>query len=118
MRFRRRVPYPFKHPVFSVFGVTGETISIDSMHTVDLGVTSHILGNVLKEIIYEQIAAPAKDACATVWKRIREIYDELQTPHRITHFGLKYFIDLKAPHKEYPIMKKVSKLRSNDGSCQ
>eukprot|EP00959_Pyramimonas_sp_CCMP1952_P062821 1313810-Pyramimonas_sp.AAC.1 len=47
-------PYKFDHPLFEIYGVTGCTLAIDSMHTVDLGVTSHILGTCCYEIVFEQ----------------------------------------------------------------
>eukprot|EP00959_Pyramimonas_sp_CCMP1952_P471213 9498045-Pyramimonas_sp.AAC.1 len=55
------------------------------MHTVDQGTCSHILGNILKEIIYEQRDESPAEACAVIWRRIRKIYDERNIPHRITY---------------------------------
>ena len=87
---RRERPYLFDHPLMEVWGVTGHTLMIDSMHCVDLGVTSHLLGNCLYEMVYEQRprGQSIKAAVAHVWTRIQQIYDSQQTKHRISFIWL------------------------------
>ena len=87
---RRAVPYVFTHPVFGIWGIHGYAIAIDSMHTIDLGVTSHVLGNALYEFIYEQRrhGQTVKQAVAHVWSRIQAIYDEQNTQYRISFLRL------------------------------
>eukprot|EP00959_Pyramimonas_sp_CCMP1952_P079426 1660002-Pyramimonas_sp.AAC.1 len=77
--------YVFVHALFTVWGVRAATIAIDLMHTGDLGIVSHLVGNTLYEIVYEQIDKSPKDAVSDVWKRIKQIYDELGiTANRLT----------------------------------
>ena len=84
---RQAVPraYPFTHALFDVWGVRAPMIAIDLMHTGDLGVVSHLLGNALFEIVFEQIDKAPKDAVSDVWRRIKAIYVELGiTENRLT----------------------------------
>ena len=60
-------------------------VTLDVMHTCDLGVVSHLMGNTLFEIIYEQIHKAPLLAVSDVWVRIKEIYKELGiTDNRLT----------------------------------
>eukprot|EP00959_Pyramimonas_sp_CCMP1952_P349294 7318577-Pyramimonas_sp.AAC.1 len=55
------------------------------MHTVDLGVASHVLGNIFYELVYEQTAGPANDAVGILWRKIKELYNDLGTRgHRMS----------------------------------
>ena len=48
------------------------------MHTVDGGVTSHVEGNTIFEVVFEQSDdMPAKAAMTKVWGKMKDIYDEL-----------------------------------------
>ena len=81
----RRRPYPFDHPLFEVFGVTGQSLALDTMHVVDLGTTSHVLGNAIYEIVYEQSGGmSAKRATANLWEEMQKQYKDLNIPHRAT----------------------------------
>ena len=74
----RDPPFPFTHPIFKVWGVTSATLAVDAMHTVDGGVTSHVEGNTIFEVVFEQSdGMPAKAAMTKVWGRMKDIYDEL-----------------------------------------
>ena len=82
-------------------GVTLDMIAIDSMHTIDLGVTSHILGNTLFEIIFEQRPHgwTIKKQVAHVWARIQDIYKEQNTKYRISFDCLR---SRRNPHPLLP----------------
>eukprot|EP00959_Pyramimonas_sp_CCMP1952_P458278 9476370-Pyramimonas_sp.AAC.1 len=47
------------------------------MHTIDLGVTSHILGNTVCEIVYEQIGGTSVDAVSRLWREIKQAYSDI-----------------------------------------
>ena len=89
---RRRVPYLFDHPLMNAWGVGPHTLAIDSMHCVDLGVASHVLGNCLYEAVYEQRGhgVTVKAAVANIWTRIQQIYDSQNTKHRISFNGWRH----------------------------
>ena len=75
----RAMPYAFNHPLFTVWGVRGATLAPDAMHTVDGGVSSHVLGNVFYELTYEQIGGPPQDAVGALWRQIKQLYNDLGT---------------------------------------
>ena len=54
-------------------------IAIDVMHTCGQGIVSHLLGNPLFEVVYEQIHKAQALAVSDVCVRIKEIYSELGT---------------------------------------
>eukprot|EP00969_Alexandrium_andersonii_P241902 10683316-Alexandrium_andersonii.AAC.1 len=44
---------PTDHPVFTVPGCSLHAVSIDEMHTIDLGILQHLCGSLLWGLTYE-----------------------------------------------------------------
>eukprot|EP00959_Pyramimonas_sp_CCMP1952_P250953 5245163-Pyramimonas_sp.AAC.1 len=60
-------------------------MAADAMHTIDSGVTSHILGNTFYEIVYEQIGGRATDAVGRLWREIKQVYVDIgSTGHKLS----------------------------------
>ena len=59
------------------------SLQLDIMHTVSLGVTQHIAGNILREIIYVVLASrgTAKSRVRDLWPVIVEGYRLDSSPH-------------------------------------
>ena len=51
-------------------------LAIDAMHTVDGGVTSHVLGNLFFELVYEELPGRPKHSVGTLWREINKQYNE------------------------------------------
>ena len=66
-----------------VKGLTPRNIALDVMHTVDLGLVQHIIGNILFEICYDTFD-DAQTGLSIVWQRIRDIYIQLGITNKIS----------------------------------
>ena len=69
----------FVHWLFTLPCVTIFNVLADVMHTVDIGVTQHLVGNVLFELCYDPRYLPAYNTPAArlqeVWRRVRIAID-------------------------------------------
>ena len=82
----RDPPFPFAHPIFRVWGVRSATLAPDTMHAVDGGVTSHIEGNTIFEVVFEQSdGMPAKAAMAKVWGKMKKSTTTWESENRRLH---------------------------------
>ena len=82
----------FNHKIFTVSGVNPLALCLDTLHTLDLGVSCHIVGNLLWELIEEMN------------EKIQKTYESEGIPamdrlHAISHS------DLRKKAQEYPILK-------------
>ena len=93
------------HKIFGVSGVNPLAISLDTLHTIDLGVACHAIGNLLWEIC-ESKAGNRDTSMAELNKEIQEIYTKLNIPsgQRVGHLKWK---DLAKSNSEYPVLKHV-----------
>lgn len=93
----------FDHKLFNVPGINPLALMLDTLHTLDLGVATHILGNLLWELL--EASPQSRDvAMRHLNKRIQELYGELGIPaaqrvHAISHK------DLRKKAEEYPTLK-------------
>lgn len=74
------------HPFFDrKIGTSLATIMLDSMHTLDLGVSLYCMGSVLFTIIFDDMESPDKVACcAEVWCRLQEPLSDWSAERQIT----------------------------------
>jgi hypothetical protein len=101
-----RASCPSKHPLMSIPGVVFETIRLDSMHLLELGVTQHVLANVLADIVYDHLPG-TKDANAKIMNAaITELYRDLgiTSDRRVPELLPQNFC---AKRTEYPCLKAV-----------
>lgn len=87
---------------------------IDMLHVFELGITAHAVGNLLFEIVYEQLPGPRLTAFNRLWTRILDLYEELNVPqdNRMTNLALKNFTNPQRPNKQFPLMSKLKAAES------
>lgn len=84
-----------KNKIFSIPGVSRFNLCIDTMHTVCLGVSACALGSALRDLVCSRQFYAGRNQnlrLKLVWEEIREIYQELQTPHRLNNLRLTMFL--------------------------
>lgn len=102
---RARQNPPTKHAVFSIPGVVLESVGLDCLHTLELGMVAHLIGNLFFELCYFELPGTRAMALAALFKRILEIYRELGiTKSRISTLKYEHFCDPAKPHKIYPCL--------------
>ena len=78
------------HPIFRLIpGVSHRTLCLDVLHMLDLGISQHIIGNILYELVFERIGGDPKYTFARICERMHELYEEHGTKTRITSHGLR-----------------------------
>lgn len=94
----------FHRKIFSVTGINPMALQLDSLHTLDLGVSCHVAGNVLWELVVKRPEA-REAAMRKVNIHIQEAYEALGTPanQRVSPMGVK---DLRKTGQEYPVLKR------------
>ncbi|CAE8721739.1 unnamed protein product, partial [Polarella glacialis] len=92
------------HLIMTIPGVNFFCFHLDSLHVLDLGVTSHAIGNLLWEICVDHLPGNRAVALATLNKQIAEIYIELNVPKSkwIPALTYKHF---NATASTYPNLK-------------
>lgn len=103
------------HPIWSIPGLHEMCTMLDVLHVVDLGVATHVVGNVLHTIIYEQLCAgpprlralTPQEALGRLWTDIQQIYQELGTQNRLHNLKLSMFTDARAPFAAFPCLTSV-----------
>ena len=106
------------HILFVPFEVGGLGLSIfmlmaDSLHTVELGVAKHILGNVLYYMVMTDMMGSGFDSpekrLAIVWSELQSVYKEHQVENQLDNLDLGMFMNLKAKTTEYPRLSSMVK---------
>lgn len=103
----------YKHPLFAVPGLNSQCIFLDPMHTIDLGVSMHVVGSVLWDLIEDEMVASNRPArCAAVNRLIVEAYNFLGTPSS-KRVGVLKLTDIGDSTTEFPVLKhcKARKVR-------
>ena len=105
----RRNP-PTSHIVLSIPGVRAETVALDVMHTVDLGVTCHAVGSLFFELIYDRLLPGSRsEAAAALCAKISTLQEDLGVPvsSRLRNFKLENITDPDAPNQSYPCLRYI-----------
>ena len=96
------------HPILSVPGASGLSVMVDALHTLDLGLTHHILGNTLFCLCWKDhyfgpglSASQRLDRC---WARIEKQYKDRGTVSRVGALSLTSFTNPQKPHQVYPCL--------------
>ena len=91
------------HPINTIVGMTSGHYLVDWLHTVDLGIASHALANVLFNIVYDKLNHMSRA------KAMELVVDKLLAypSHHGSDFRsmeLKHITNPQRPHKEYPLI--------------
>ena len=103
----------YNHPLFKAPGLNCEAIFLDVMHTVDLGVSMHVAGSVLWDLIEDEMPASNRTKrCVEVNRLLVECYNELGTPAS-KRVGVLKLTDIGESTSEFPVLKhcKARKVR-------
>lgn len=107
-----------KHPVMRILGVVNESFCIESLHTNELGVALHFIGNVLWDQVYKKYTTGANVhlRVAKLWEWVMKTYTELgvKSSDRISKLTLKMITDPSRPHQVYP---ELSKVKAKHAKC-
>lgn len=82
-------------------------VSIDILHTLDLGVSSRVCGSVLHSWCYKEACnkAQAANNMREVWNSIHEKYKSMKVQERFTNLNLAQFTNAEAPWGQAPLLK-------------
>ena len=94
------------HPLLEVTGINAWAIMLDTLHTLDLGVCSHLYGNLLAEL-QEQRPESREKALQQLNLEIASIYTELGVPAG-QRIKVLYQSDIRGKKaEEFPCLKHV-----------
>ena len=94
-----------EHPLFQVQGVNAQALKLDVLHVLDLGVSCHVVGNLLWEIIEDSKPGSRNSNMSCLNAEIQEIYQELGIPSGTRLPNLKWKSDLATGANDYPCLK-------------
>lgn len=82
-------------------------VSIDILHTLDLGVSSRVCGSVLHSRCYKEACnkAQAANNMRGVWNSIHEKYKSMKMQERFTNLNLAQFTNAETPWGQAPLLK-------------
>ena len=91
---------PNDHPIWTIPGLNIFNVLFDMLHMMDLGVSAHVIGNVLDVFLRDDRLGPNQDArLSVIWSRIREMYKRKNSPTRLGHLTASMF---KGGDNKYP----------------
>ena len=93
------------HPLFSLAGVSNQTVEHDELQVVYLGVAQYLLGSVLQILVFEILPGGEKANMDRVWGKICSHYEQNSTPCQDTNLGLGMFCNVEKYKKEFPRLK-------------
>ena len=92
------------HPLFKVPGVTAHSTCLDVLHVMDLGFTSHCLGNIIFDLVINILPGNRQQNLKEVWTFIQSNQRESDHGKQLWHFTLQHFCNTSKIFKTYPQM--------------
>lgn len=92
------------HCVMEIPGVNFFSLHLDVLHVLDLGVTSHAVGNLLWELCVDSLEGNRPEALTQLNKLIVECYDKLSVP-KGKRFPTLTYQHFNASANTYPVLK-------------
>ena len=97
----------YHHKLFSVPGLHPCAIYLDTLHTLDLGVSCHVAGNILWEIMEDHLEGSRREQrLQTLNSMVAEEYNALQIPAS-QRIGLLKKTSIAESSGEYPVLKHI-----------
>lgn len=94
----------YKHPLFKVPALNSQCIFLDVLHSIDLGVSCHVCGSVLWDLIEDEMPQSNRpDRCVAVNRLVVEMYNALGTPANM-RVGVLKLTDIRESAKEFPCL--------------
>ena len=94
-----------EHPLMTVSGVTPDTIKLDLLHLVDLGIAAHLYGNLIWDLLEDHTGGSSRQSkLAVVNNQIANAYKSCQMPagKRLQRLNLS---DICAGGDDYPMLR-------------
>lgn len=106
--WRRDIPRspPSEHCINSIDGFSGWSYLLDWLHTVDLGIAPHAIGNVMYDVVYNKLGHESKSkACALLLGKMHEV----PSTHgkRLERLSENDFTTHRRHLKQYPCLTHV-----------
>ncbi|CAE7206774.1 unnamed protein product [Symbiodinium sp. CCMP2592] len=79
-RKQPRDPRENDHPLFKVPGINFWSPKLDVLHMLDLGVSSHLYGNLINDILEDHLPGSFAASIGALNSRIQELYESQSTP--------------------------------------
>ena len=92
------------HPLFKVPGVTAHSTCLDVLHVIDLGFTSHCLGNIIFDLVVYILPGNRQQNLKEVWTFLQSNQRESDHGKQLSHFTLQHFCNTSKIFKTYPQM--------------
>ena len=92
------------HPLFKVPGVTAHSTCLDVLHVMDLGFTSHCLGNIIFDLVIYILPGNRQQNLKAVWTFSQANQRESDHGKQLSHFTLLHFCNTNKIVKTYPQM--------------
>ena len=94
------------HPIFSLPGVSVFHLMLDGLHTLDHGISQHILANTIFTIAREQMPGSLVENVGILWQRMQVLYTRLGIrKNKLTQFKASYLgIKVESPNAQYPCL--------------
>ena len=104
---------PSSHLVWTIVGVGLWCATIDPMHSGDLGIVAHFVGNCFHTFLFDgPLRGSLEDREQQLSDLVNEVYAALGETSRLTNFGRWLWTDVQRPHQEYPVLSaKASECR-------
>jgi len=103
----------YSHELFAVPGLHPLKLYLDILHTLDLGVSCHVCGNILWEILEDHLEEPSREGrLASLNKMIVEEYNALGTPAS-QRVGLLKISNIGGSSSVYPLLKHIKGRRGD-----
>lgn len=97
----------YTHQLFKVPGLHPLGMYLDTLHTLDLGVSCHICGNILWEILEDHMEEPSREGrLASLNKMVVEEYNALGTPAS-QRVGILKVSNIGESSSVYPLLKHI-----------
>ena len=97
---------PTNHLVMTVPGINGYSFAYDSLHILDLGVSSHICANIMFDLVMkEELPGSTQEArLKELLKRVTNLCEELGTDSssQLRRINFSTFCNPKAKHDSFP----------------
>ena len=96
---------PSGHPIWRTPGVSLFTLSVDEMHTNDLGTSAHFFASCFYTFVYEGgLAGTLDERMNQIWQRIRDLYDAQRTKTRVTNLKRALWCNIATPRQHFLVM--------------
>ena len=83
---------PSTHPLWQIPGFSVWSVGWDILHGLDLGPSSHVIGNILDDLVHlGTLGRNMEDRVKAIWSRAQEVYKQQKIQNRLAYLDLNRF---------------------------